>query len=262
LGQRCSEALSVELERTFASLPATSHLLLTTQIKPDGRSKFTKLLQKYAHIHEFSPIAPWKTEQLVQGVQQAANQVGVKLTTAGIELLSQAVGNDTRQLFSELEKLRLFSLSREASSGNKPPVLDAEAVAALVTAQTHTCLQLADAIKQGQTAPALGLVNALIRSNEPGLRISATLIKQFRTWLWVRLMLEAGERDERAVAQAAQVSNPKRIYFLQQEVRQLSAAQLQGALPLLLALEVSLKQGRDELATLQVKVIELCQLFH
>lgn len=59
----------------------------------------------------------------------------------------------------------------------------------------------------------------------------ATLTKQFRTWLWVKLMLEAGERDERRIAQAAEVANPKRIYFLQRDVQRLSTHQLQEILP-------------------------------
>lgn len=264
LCQQCSEELLVELQRTLAALPQTTHLVLTTQAKPDGRSKATKLLQKYAEIHEFSPIAPWKTEQLVQAVRQAARQVGVRLTTNATELLAHSVGNDTRQLFCELEKLHLFGLSRSLdSTASNPaqPLVDAKAVTALVTVTTQSSLQLADAIRQGKTAHALTLVADLLNHNEPALRIVATLVRQFRTWLWVKLMVEAGERDERVIAQAAQVSNPKRVYFLQQDVQRLSADQLQQALPLLLKLEVDLKQGMDAITTLQSRVIELCQLY-
>lgn len=252
--QRCSEALSVELERTLPVLPSTSHLLLTTQTKPDGRSKIIKLLQKFAQVREFSPIAPWKTEQLVQAVRQAAQRVGLSLTPEAIELLAESVGNDTRRLWSELEKLQLFA-------GTSKGKLQAQTVASLVTVATQSSLQLADAIRRGDSQRTLALIADLTDHNEPALRIVATLVKQFRTWLWVRLMVEAGERDERVIAQAAQVNNPKRIYFLQQEVQRLSANQLQQALPLLLDLEVSLKRGGDECATLQSKALELCQLY-
>lgn len=252
---RCSEALLVELERTLPGLPSTSHLLLTTQTKPDGRSKVTKLLQKFAQVREFSPIAPWKTEQLVQAVRQAAQRVGVNLTPEAIELLAESVGNDTRRLWSELEKLRLFA------GTSKGELQDAQTVASLVTVTTQSSLQLADAIRRGDSQRTLALIADLTHHNEPALRIVATLVKQFRTWLWVRLMVEAGERDERVIAQAAQVSNPKRIYFLQQEVQRLSPNQLQQALLLLLDLEVSLKRGGDECATLQSKALELCQLY-
>ncbi len=250
--QRCPEDLLRELDRTLPAIPDTTVLLLTTSSKPDGRLKSTKLLQKHAEIREFSPIPPWKTDQLVQQVRQAAQEVGVKLTNSATQLLADSVGNDTRQLYSELEKLRLY-----ASQGQS---LGEEAIATLVTNYTHNSLQLAAAIRQGETARALELVADLFRRNEPALRIIATLIGQFRTWLWVKLMMESGERNERAIAQAAEVSNPKRIYFLQQEVKSLSFQQLQQTLPLLLELEVSLKQGAEEVSCFQTKVIELCQV--
>ena len=105
------------------------------------------------------------------------------------------------------------------------------------------------------------MVIDLINRNEPALRIVATLTGQFRTWLWVKLMIEAGERSERELAKAAEVSNPRRVYFLQQEVKSLTGQQLVSTLPLLLELEVNLKQGAEEMLALQTKVIELCHLF-
>jgi len=254
IAQQCSQELFAELERTLPVIPSTTVLLFTTRNKPDSRLKSTKLLSKCAEVREFSPIPPWKTEELVQRVRQAADKRGVKLTTSAIELLAQCVGNDTRQLNSELEKLELY-----AGNTNKP--LGDEAIAALVRSNTQNSLQLAAAIRQGNTAQALQLVAELMNHNEPALRIVATLIGCFRTWLWVKLALQAGEPDEK-VAQAAEISNPKRIYFFRQEVKSLRLEQLQKTLPLLLELESSLKRGAEEVSTLQTKVIELCCLFH
>ena len=254
LCQHCSEDLLTELKRTLTVIPENSVLLLTCSSKPDGRLKSTQLLQKSAYIREFSLIPPWKTEQLVQRVQQVAQELGVKLTQASAHLVAESVGNNTRQLYSELEKLRTF-----AGAVNKH--LDVDSVAQLVQANTQNSLHLAAAIRAGDTAKALALVAQLSKSNEPALRIVATLIGQFRTWLWVKLMTEAGEVSLRAIAQAAEISNPKRLYFLQQEVKPLSVQQLISTLPLLLELEVSLKQGSENMSALLTKVIELCQIF-
>ena len=254
LCQHCSEDLLTELKRTLTVIPENSVLLLTCSSKPDGRLKSTQLLQKSAYIREFSLIPPWKTEQLVQRVQQVAQELGVKLTQASAHLVAESVGNNTRQLYSELEKLRTF-----AGAVNKH--LDVDSVAQLVQANTQNSLHLAAAIRAGDTAKALALVAQLSKSNEPALRIVATLIGQFRTWLWVKLMTEAGEVSLRAIAQAAEISNPKRLYFLQQEVKPLSVQQLSSTLPLLLELEVSLKQGAENMSALLTKVIELCQIF-
>lgn len=253
IAQRCSDELLSELERTFPAIPTNSVLLLTAKTKPDGRLKSTKLLQKHAEIREFSPIPPWKTDLLVKQVRQVAQDVGVKLTGEAVELLAESVGSNTRQLYSELEKLRLYG-------GDRQP-LDADTVATLVTTSTQSTTKLATAIRQGQTAIALELVADLLRQNEPALRIIASLVGQFRTWLWVKLMLESGERNDQVIAQAAELNNPKRLYFLRQEVQPLALRTLLQTLPILLELEANLKRGADELATLQTKIVELCELY-
>lgn len=253
LGQRCPEEVLLELERTLPNLPNTSVLLMTARTKPDSRLKSTKLLQKYAEIREFSLVSAWKTDLIVKQVRQVALEMGVKLTPAAVERVAEAVGNDTRQLYNELEKLRIY-----AGSSKQP--LDEAAIAPLITTTTQNALKLASAIRQGQVALALELVAELLRHNEPALAIVKTLVGQFRLWLWVKLMLESGERDEAAIAQAAELANPKRLYFLKQEVQILSSTALLQTLPLLLELEANLKRGADELAALQTKTIELCEV--
>ncbi|MBW4513433.1 MAG: DNA polymerase III subunit delta [Scytonematopsis contorta HA4267-MV1] len=252
LCQQCPENVLSELQRTLAVIPDNSYLLLTARNKPDERLKSTKSLKQFAELREFALIPPWKTESLVEAVKEAAEDVKVKLTPRGIQMLAEAVGNDTRLLYNELEKLRLYAESSNAT-------LDVDAIAGLVRNSTQNSLQLATAIKNGETAKALGLASELITASEPALRIVATLIGQFRTWLWVKLMMESNERNPQVIAQAAEVSNPKRIYFLQQEVKSLSAEQFLSALPILLELEVSLKQGAEQMSILQTKVIELCE---
>ena len=249
--QHCSQEILAELERTLPAIPETSHLLLTTHKKPDARLKSTRLLKQYAQIREFSLIPPWKTEEILKRVEQLSQEMGVQLNSAAAELLAQSVGNDTRQLGNELEKLQLYG-----ESAKQP--LDENAVATLVTANTQNSLQLAAAIRSGDRIRALELVSELLNRNEPALKIVATLVGQFRTWTKVKLMVESGERDEKAIAAAAEVGNPKRVYFLRQEVHSLSLKQLLDTLPLLLELEVSLKRGADPLSILQTYAITLC----
>lgn len=262
--QQASESITQELQRTLPQLLDSSVLIITSKKKPNGRLKSTKLLQQHAEVKEFSAIPPWKTDQITDKVRQAAQEVGVRLTRASGEFLVEAVGNNTRQLYNELEKLRLFGNGTVrdpgASGSGEPEPLELATVAGLITTNTQSSLQLASAIRMGDTGKALELVADLLGRNEPALRIVATLVGQFRTWLWVRVMTEAGERDEKAIAQAAGIGNPKRIYFLRQEISSLSQPQLLQAMPVLLSLESEIKIGREAEATLQTKVIELCQI--
>jgi len=250
----CSADILAELERTLTAIPESTVLLLTTGSKPDGRLKSTKLLQKYAQVQEFSRIPPWQQDRLEKAVVKVAQEMGVKLTDASVGILTESVGNETRLLYSEMEKLQLYVGTR------KNRLLSDEIVGTLVTSNAANSLKLANAILHGDTSRALTLIADLIDRNEPALKVVATLTGQFRTWLWVKVMISAGERDEKAIAQAAEIGNPKRIYFLRQEVKAITQGQLQKTLSILLDLEVSLKRGAEELSTLQTKAIELCQV--
>ncbi len=250
----CSADILAELERTLTAIPESTVLLLTTGSKPDGRLKSTKLLQKYAQVQEFSRIPPWQQDRLEKAVVKVAQEMGVKLTDASVGILTESVGNETRLLYSEIEKLQLY-----VGTG-KNRLLSDEIVGTLVTSNAANSLKLANAILHGDTSRALTLISDLIDRNEPALKVVATLTGQFRTWLWVKVMISAGERDEKAIAQAAEIGNPKRIYFLRQEVKAITQGQLQKTLSILLDLEVSLKRGAEELSTLQTKAIELCQV--
>ncbi len=254
LGQHCSESQLAELTRSLPKIPETSILLFSASQKPDGRAKLTKLLQKYAEIREFSPIPPWKTEDILKQVEKIASEHRLVLTPEALSLVAASVGNQTRQLMLEMEKLKVYW-------GDRPEALDAATVEQLVTVSTQNSLKLAEAMRLGDTSKALSLLADLLNRNEPALRIVSTLVGQFRTWLWVKLMAESGERDPQAIAQAAEIGNPKRVYFLQKEVTSLQLTSLQQALVHLLALESALKQGRDEQSTLQTQIIEITQGF-
>lgn len=252
LAQRCPEDWLRELERTLPQIPDNAILLLTSRGKPDGRLKSTKLLQKSGQIQEFSPIPPWKTEELLQQVKQVARTVGVKIQPDAAELLANAVGNNTRQLYGELQKLHLFVGDR--------PIATAD-ITRLVSVSTQSSLELAKTISLGQVSPSLKLIADLIARNENPLRIHASLVTQFRLWLWVKLMLDRGERDDTVIAKAADLSNPKRLFFIKKEVQLMSLTALQKSLRILLDQETQLKRGSEPIETLQSKAIELCLLF-
>ncbi|MDJ0601340.1 MAG: DNA polymerase III subunit delta [Crocosphaera sp.] len=252
--QQCSDDILTQLQRILPAIPDSSHLLFTTSKKPDKRLKSTKLIEQYAEVREYSPIPPWKTDELINKVKQVAQEIGVKLTPNAVELLAESVGNNSRQLWNELEKLQLYGQEE-----NKP--LDETIIATLVNANAQNSLQLAQAIRQGNQGEALQLIDELLSRNEPALRIVATLVGQFRTWTIIKLKIEAGETDNKLIAKAADIPNPNRLYFLRKELQRISGKSLLKTLPILLDLETRLKRGHNPLETLQIKTIELCQLF-
>ena len=258
LGQRCSEEVMAEMARTLPLVPETAVLLFTSTNKPDGRLKSTKLLNKYAEVKAFAAIVPWQADQIISQVKRVAQELGLPLKPQSAALLAEAVGGDTRRLYSELEKLSLYW----SAEGNiKAEPLPPEIVTRLVTVSTQTSFQLSEALIAGKTAEALSLASDLLANNEHALRIVATLVGQFRRWMWVSLLESEGERDVRAIAKAAEINNPKRVYILQKQIRGRSPAQLEKALSLLLDLEFSLKRGAPDEIALQTKIIEIAACF-
>ncbi len=255
--QQCSADLLAELQSTLPVIPTTSHLLLTTSKKPDRRLKSSKLIEQYAQVTEFSFIPYWNTEAISRNVRKTATEIGVKLTPKAVELLTESVGNNTRQLWNELEKLSLFYRNE---IGNQK-IIDVDAVSALVICNTQNSLQLAAAIRDRKIETALSLINDLINRNEPPLRIVATLVKQFRTWAIVKAMWESGERDLKTIANMAEIGNPNRLKYIYREIQSISANQLLASLPILLSLEYGLKRGAIAKEILQTKTVELCNLF-
>lgn len=250
----CSDILLQELQRTLTVVPEQSHLLITSRKKPDKRLKSTKCLQTAAKVREFSPIPPWQMEALADRVRSTAKEIGVTLDREALALLGEAVGNDSRRLWNELEKLKVYQNDRAQP-------LRPEEIQNLVVATSQNSLQLCQAIRAGNSGLAIQLVDELLAQNEPALRIVATMIGQFRLWTMIKVMMESGERDDQAIAKFADLRNPKRLYFLRKEISRLPSKKLLKSFPVFLELEAGLKQGAIAKEILQTKVLELCQFF-
>lgn len=106
------------------------------------------------------------------------------------------------------------------------------------------------------------LLDELLARGEYPLVIVATLITQFRTWLWVKTSLQQGMRKDTEIAKLCQIGNPKRLYYLRKEVKEVEVQGLIEAVTQLLALDVSLKRGASPnvilptLLSLQAHLVE------
>ncbi|WP_287130096.1 DNA polymerase III subunit delta [Candidatus Cyanaurora vandensis] len=243
------DPLTQELARTLPLIPVTNHLIFTAALKPNGKHPAVKLLQKHAQVQEFALIPAWKEDELIRRVQTLARAQDLKLSPEAVQYLVEALGNDTARLHNELAKLALYP---------SPVPLRGEEVRQLVVSSAQTSFQLAEAILQGKTALALTVLGQLFRQNEPALKVCAVLTTQFRVWVWVKLLIERGTDDPVQIAEEAQIGNPKRVYFLKKQVQGLKSSQLLACLPVLLALEESLKQGQDPQHRFPQTLAQLC----
>lgn len=240
----------LSLLQPITKLPESSCLIFTAS-SIDRRLKVSKFLLDLGKITEYKQIPPWRSDLLVKAVETEAREIGLGLTKDASRYLAEAIGINSERREKELEKLSVYAGDRKL---NKSQVIQ------LVPVNTQTSLQLADAIKSGQALLVAQLTSELLAKGEPQLKIIATIITQFRTWLWTKLAIVKGIKSNAEIAKLANVGNVNRIYYLRQEVAKCSLHSLSKAVILLFELQIACQQGMKGDAV-QSRLLITCQAF-
>ena len=240
----------LSLLQPVAKLPESTDLIFTAN-SLDRRLKVSKFLLERGKVVEHKLIPPWREDLLVRTVETEAKDIGLKLTKDATRYLANAIGNDSERRSKELEKLEVYAGDFKL---NKSQVVN------FVPINTQTSLQLAAAIKTGQALLVARLTEELLAKGEPQLKIIATLITQFRTWLWTKLAIDSGIKTNTDIAKIANVGNVNRVYYLRQEVAQCTLHSLSRAVVLLYELQIACQQGMN-VESLQSRLLIACQPF-
>lgn len=223
----------LESFQQLAQVPdSTTLVFMATNV--DKRLKIYKHLIKYGQCFDLSLIPPWRTDLIKEAIAAQAKRMKLRLPKDVIEYLAEAIGNDIIRVASELRKL--------ATHANGQPIYLAE-VQSLIPCQTQSNLQLAEAVRNGESEAVMRLIDELLARSEPVMVVVATLLTQFRTWLWVKSAISSGIKNNTEIAQLCNVGNPNRLYYLRQEVATMPVKSLIQAVTKLVDLEMAIKQG-------------------
>ncbi|MGA7932868.1 MAG: hypothetical protein WCA35_04755 [Kovacikia sp.] len=88
----------------------------------------------------------------------------------------------------------------------------------------------------------------------------ATLLTQFRTWLWVKSALASGIQNNTEIAQLCNVGNPNRLYYLRQEVATMPLRTLIQVVTKLVDLEMSIKQGSVQTNAIMPSLLAIARM--
>jgi DNA polymerase-3 subunit delta len=228
--------LTVESLDWLKQLPDTTHIVLTNS-SLDRRLKVTKWLLKLADVQEFNLLHPWQTKTIADIIEDQAKTIELELSSKGFLYLAEAIGHNPARIDAELQKIKLYAQSTP---------LTLSVLQSLVPNHTQTALQLAEAVRISKPEQVIQLMNALENTHPSAL--VATLITQFRTWLWVKATLSDRQtkRTDTEIAQLCGIGNPRRLYYLRQEVADLSLLRLIQTLSQLTRLSYDLKHGRSQ----------------
>ncbi|BAY80404.1 DNA polymerase III subunit delta (plasmid) [Nostoc linckia NIES-25] len=247
IGGLSNEDNNQGLENQLSRIPASNILLITSNKKPDSRRTVVKTILKYAQQEEFPLVPCWDKKGIVSLIGKYAAIHQVNLTPDVTDYLVEAIGNNTARADSEFAKLAVYASEK---------IISLEEIKQLVSNHNTDYQKLTMAMLRNHSNLAIAQVDKLVDSNEHPLKIVATLTSVFRTWLITKAGVEAKLSDTK-IAEIAELKNPKRLYYLKDEIKFIGVQKLKNSLTLLLQLETELKSGTNNLIS---RIIEICTI--
>ncbi len=246
---RKNEALGTKFEKIHGNIPTNTYFILQSIKKPDSRLKSTKFLQKLiknnlAKEKSFSLPEIWDYEGQKRFLEDAANEINIKIDKNAAELIIDSVGNDSFKLKNELAKAKTY-LSAVANDSNSQLFLKTHDVKKIFNDHQSNIFKIIDLLLQKNINKSLNEINYSLQKGEPALRLNAGLISQIRIHTIIKLTVNSGNDNTQKICNLGGISNPKRIFFIRKKVENISQEYLINLLSNLLDIESLLKQGNN-----------------
>ena len=177
-----------------------------------SQTKIGQALKPYLVSHTNLPNN-WNQKDINQGIDFYARQWNLNLTYEIKEYLRLALNNNFSLLRSGLSTVALLSTN---------PTLDL--IKQIIPSEYATAIELKEMILQRKRAE-IKAIAAKLTCCIPDKVIIASLSTQFNLLLQTAIAIKQNLEDQE-IAKLAEISNPKRIYFLRRELEQISLEQL------------------------------------
>lgn len=231
-------------------LPDSCDLAFVEQESVDRRTSLYSYFKKHATIQEFLPR---QGKDLLAWLNERARGLGVKLDRTAASHLADYVGDDSRALVNELEKLSCY-----VGRGGK---ITADDVILLVQDnQEYNLFAFMDNLSQRQRGAALQGLHALLEEGQAPAYILFMVIRQVRILLNVEPFAGQRPRSNNVNDIAAQVNQkPFVVKKALEQVKRFRAGELAALHDRLLELDHATKRGQIQAdIALDMVVLEVC----
>jgi DNA polymerase III subunit delta len=212
--------------------------------KLGSRERLLSAVKKSGEVHNFEQPTG---KALVRWVVGHAKKLGLDLPEDVAEDLAARCSGDKMRLLQETEKLALYVGEGAATHDD---------VAALCPPDVQSNIfAFVDSLAAGERDRALKLLEDLINTGEPPLRLTFMIRRQFQLVARARALLERGIPQKEVTSQLK--VPPFVARKLEEQGRKLDSEDLDRALNLVLGLESGLKGGNDLSDELQVEMTVL-----
>ena len=256
-----NEEIRIKFEKIYQNIPNNTYFILQNTKKPDSRLKSSRFIQNLikkdlAIETSFSLPDIWDYEGQKKYIEVTANSMNIHLGKGAAELIIDSIGNDSFNLMSELAKAKIY-LSATNNNKNKKFMLNSDDVKKIFNDHQSNIFKIIDHLFQNNINESLIEINYILKKGEPALRLNAGLISQTRMHTIVKLLHNSGEKDLSKICKIANISNPKRIFFIRKKVNNTSSDFLISLMSNLLDIESSLKKGNNPINVFTENLVNL-----
>ena len=256
-----NEELRLKFETIYKNIPENTYFILQNTKKPDSRLKSTKLIQKLIKenlVNEQSLSLPdiWDYEGQKIYLKDTANSMNITLDKDAAELIIESVGNDSFKLMNELTKAKIYLTAFE-NEENKQLFLRSTDVKKIFSDHQSNIFKIIDLLLQKKINESLIEIQYLLQNGEPALRLNAGLISQIRIHTIVKLSTNSGGENIEKICKLASITNPKRIFFIRNKVKNTSQEYLINLMSNLLDIESLIKKGNNPINVFTENLINL-----
>jgi DNA polymerase-3 subunit delta len=237
-----------ELRAYLERVPKTCDLVFVESEDFDRRGAVFTYLKKAADTREFTPK---EGPELLRWLAERAHQLGVKLDPPAAQRLISFIGNESRALVNELDKLASYV-------GRGGRITAAEVDRLVQDGQEQNLFAFIDELSARRRSAALQSLRRLIDDGQAGTYILFMIARQVRILLGVKELAAQRLRPDDIAARLGQ--KPFVVRKALDQARAFSDAELARLHDRVLELDHASKTGRIEAETgLEVLVVELCR---
>lgn len=230
----------------LANAPPSTELIFVEGSVARNNALF-RAISKVAEVHRFAlPSA----REMPQWVRERADKMGAAIEPRAIAALTEAIGNDTRLVDMELQKLALYR------SGQRIRRQDVEAMVSY--AKEANIFAAVDAALEGRAGVALRMKHQLMEAGSSPIYLITMIARQVRFLILAKDLKSRGLRQDE-IGERMSLRGYPLTKTLQQEGR-FSAQQLVEMHRRLLEADLSIKTGAaDEQTALDTLIVALAE---
>ena len=230
----------------FLKSPAPKTVLIMETTKK-STDKFIKKIAPYSTVVEFAQL---KGPALNKWIAEYAANKGKRISSEGIALLLEKVGNELDTIINALNKLLLYA-------GENMIVSEMDIESLIKKTRQDTRFTFLNAIMSKQTGRALEMATELSRNGKHATDLIGLINWQMKRIESVKVLAENGYSKDKMAKELNMT--PYVFNIIHKQAAHFSMREIEQSFELLLSSDVAIKQGlKSPGLTLEILIVQMC----